>query len=53
MDLRFTISDMNTLTFDLLPGEILNYLNDLEKLCVRRFLSSPFQDYSNTNTSAV
>jgi hypothetical protein len=30
MDLRFTISDMNPLTFDRLPGEILNYLNDLE-----------------------
>ncbi len=34
MDLRFTISDMNPLTFDPLPGEILNYLNDLGKLCV-------------------
>lgn len=31
MDLRFTISDMNSLTSDRLPGEILKYLNDLEK----------------------
>jgi hypothetical protein len=36
MDLRFTISDMNPLTLRRLPGEILNYLNDLEKLCVCR-----------------
>ena len=49
MDLRFTISDMNPLTFDQLPGQILDYLNDLEKLCVCRFLSSLFQDYSNTS----
>jgi hypothetical protein len=34
MDLRFAISDMNPLTFGNLHGEILNYLNDLEKLCV-------------------
>ena len=47
MDLRFTISDMNPLTFDRIPGEILNYLNDLETLCVCRPLSFPFQDYSN------
>ena len=34
MDLRFIISDMNPLTHSRLPGGILNYLNDLEKLCV-------------------
>ncbi len=42
MDLRFTISDMNPLTFDRIPGEILNYLNDLETLYVCRSLSFTF-----------
>lgn len=51
MDLRFTISDMNSLTFDRLPGEILNYVNDLETLYVCKSLSFPFQ--GNSNTSAV
>jgi len=32
MDLRFNVSDMNPLASGQRPGELLNYLNDLENL---------------------
>jgi hypothetical protein len=35
---------MNTLAFGILPGEIHNYLNDLEKLCVLQVFVFPIQD---------
>jgi hypothetical protein len=38
MDLRFNISDMNILASDQCPNELLNYLNELETLCVSRDL---------------
>ena len=40
MDLRFNISDINLLAFGRLPGGILNYLNDLENLCVLQLFFS-------------
>ncbi len=39
MDLRFNMSDMNSLASNECPGELLNYLNDLENLCVSRALA--------------
>jgi hypothetical protein len=44
MDLRFVISDTNPLAFGQLPGGILDYLNDLEKLCVLQIFVFPIQD---------
>ena len=34
MDLRFNVSDVNTLGSNQYPSELLAYLNDLENLCV-------------------
>jgi len=34
MDLRFNMSDMNTLGSNQYPSELVTYLNDLDNLCV-------------------
>jgi hypothetical protein len=39
MDIRFNVSDMNTLASDQCPGELLDYLNELENLYVPRDLA--------------
>ena len=39
MDLRFSISNMNTLASNQCPSELLNYLNELENLCVSQDLA--------------
>lgn len=39
MDLRFNISDINSLASGVWPAELFNYLNNLENLCVVRHIA--------------